>query len=116
MFPETLKKLRMQKKYSQQYMADLLGVTRQAYSKYETGEAQPGHEGLLKIAKKFDVSVDYLLGNDETHNSLSEEDRKILDFANSVEGEWYSKLPETDQEVIEHFRSLYYMLEKNKKN
>lgn len=38
MFADRLKKLRLNKKLSQQYMADLLGITRQGYGKYENEE------------------------------------------------------------------------------
>jgi len=65
MFPQRLKSLRLSKKLSQQDMADLLGITRQAYGRYESGQSEPDIENLRKLAKFFDVSIDYLLDGQE---------------------------------------------------
>ncbi|MEK4951914.1 helix-turn-helix transcriptional regulator [Bacillus sp. FSL W8-1127] len=65
MFPQRLKSLRLSKKLSQQDMANLLGITRQAYGRYESGQSEPDIENLRKLAKFFDVSIDYLLDGQE---------------------------------------------------
>ena len=57
-----LQELREERKISQSVVADVLEVTRQAYSRYERGERELGYTALIKLAKYFDVSVDYLLG------------------------------------------------------
>lgn len=54
--------LREEKGISQENIAKLLSVTRQAYSRYERGERELGYEALLKLSQFFDVSIDYLLG------------------------------------------------------
>jgi len=54
--------LRNQNKIDRQQLADAIGITYHALSKYETDERQPGYDTLAKIADFFDVSVDYLLG------------------------------------------------------
>lgn len=48
--------------YTQKEVADLLKISRQAYSSYETGSRQPDPEILIKLSSIFKVSVDYLLG------------------------------------------------------
>lgn len=58
-----LQELREERKISQSVVADILEVTRQAYSRYERGERELGYAALIKLAKFFDVSVDFLLGN-----------------------------------------------------
>ncbi len=58
-----LKELREEKQSNQNDLAAVLGVTRQAYSRYERGEHELGYDALIKLAKYFDVSIDYLLGN-----------------------------------------------------
>lgn len=63
MFAERLKKLRKEKKMSQQQMADFLGITRQGYAKYEKSGTEPSFAMLEKMASFFDVTTDYLLGN-----------------------------------------------------
>ncbi|MCL2846892.1 MAG: helix-turn-helix domain-containing protein [Firmicutes bacterium] len=60
-FAERIKELRNEKKLSQRYMASALGIKLSSYQKYEKG-GEPTHENLIKIAKFFGVSTDYLLG------------------------------------------------------
>ncbi len=57
-----LLELREEKKISQENIAKILGVTRQAYSRYERGERELNYDALVKLSKFFDVSIDYLLG------------------------------------------------------
>ncbi len=52
--------------YSQEDMAEKLGVSRQAVSKWETGEAVPELAKFTAIAKLFDVSTDWLLCDDDS--------------------------------------------------
>lgn len=59
---ERLKKLRLEQKYTQQEIADKLGIIVESYRKYELGKRQPGKKSLEKLASVFDVSVSYLLG------------------------------------------------------
>lgn len=61
-----LKELRKQQKITQGAMATHLGITQQAVGKWETGRSSPDPQMLVEIAKLFDVSVDYLLGNEES--------------------------------------------------
>lgn len=56
-----LRQARRMKGVSQQETADYLGITRQAYSNYETDNRSPDFETLLKLAEYFDTSVDFLL-------------------------------------------------------
>ena len=64
-FRTRLTVLRKEKKMTQAQMAEYLGITRPAYTCYETGMTMPAAEGLSKLADLFDVSVDYLLGRKE---------------------------------------------------
>ena len=61
MFNKRLREIRMKRKYTQQAMADLLGITVNAYQKYEHAERSPSLDCLVSIADILDVSVDYLL-------------------------------------------------------
>ncbi len=58
---EYLRELRVVNNYSQYYVADVIGKTRQTYSHYETGRRKPSSETLYKLATLYDVSVDTLL-------------------------------------------------------
>ncbi len=53
--------------YSQKQLADFLGVTQQAISKYESGIREPDVETIIKLSKLFNVSSDYLLGRELLH-------------------------------------------------
>ena len=61
-FGEKLLELRKQNNFSQEELAEKLGVSRQAVSRWESGETMPDSPNLLQISKIFSVSADYLLG------------------------------------------------------
>jgi len=58
---EVLKALRMQRKMTQEFVAETLGVSRQAVSKWENGSSDPSTANLLALAKLFGVSAEELL-------------------------------------------------------
>lgn len=60
-FGEKLFKLRKEKGFSQEDLAEKLNTTRQAISKWENGQGYPETEKLLMIGNIFGVSMDYLL-------------------------------------------------------
>ena len=60
-FGEKLQKLRTRAGLSQDQIAELLDVSRQAVSKWERNEAMPEAEKLVRISRQFGVSTDYLL-------------------------------------------------------
>ncbi|ADP32506.1 XRE family transcriptional regulator [Bacillus atrophaeus] len=72
MFRERLKKCRTSKGYSQQQMADFLGITRQGYGKYETGKAEPDLTTLTKLSNILGVSTDFLLKGTHAQFDLDE--------------------------------------------
>lgn len=61
-FGKRLKTLRIKKKLTQQQLADLLGLTKSVISAYENGLRYPAYDVLIKIARIFKVSTDFLLG------------------------------------------------------
>lgn len=61
-FSERLKLLRLENRYKQREMAEILGLKLRGYQVYEYGDAYPTVPGLIQIAKFFGVSTDYLLG------------------------------------------------------
>ncbi|MBQ7374154.1 MAG: helix-turn-helix domain-containing protein [Clostridia bacterium] len=58
---------------SQEELADKLGVSRQAISKWERGEALPDTANLIALAKLYNVSLDELVGNDNATKSADDE-------------------------------------------
>ena len=53
------------KPWTQQDVADKLGIRYQSYQAYELGKAVPTLQNFLKLAELFDVSLDYLVGKSD---------------------------------------------------
>lgn len=63
--------LRKQSGMSQEDLAEKLGVSRQAISRWEMGSAMPDANNILQISKLFSVTTDYLLNDEyESDNDL----------------------------------------------
>lgn len=62
-FANNLRALRKQHHLSQEELADILQVSRQAVSKWELGNGYPEVETLLLLGKELDTSLDELMGN-----------------------------------------------------
>ena len=71
-FGENLQLIRKKNQLSQEGLAEMLGVSRQAVSKWELGEGYPEVDKLLLLSKKLNVSLDSLLGG-ENSRAVSEE-------------------------------------------
>ena len=67
-FPESLKRFRKEFKITQKQAAEGAGVVERLYQKYEHGEVAPSVLVVMKLADKFDVSADYLLGRTDNPN------------------------------------------------
>ena len=57
LLPEKLKELRKMNNYTQDYVAEVLGVVRQTYSHYETGKRTPDATALYKLAGLYNISL-----------------------------------------------------------
>jgi transcriptional regulator with XRE-family HTH domain len=67
-----LETLRKQHDFSQDALADKLGVTRQAVSKWESGESSPDTDHLIALAKLYNITIDELIDN----SNINEDDLK----------------------------------------
>ena len=76
---ENLKKLREEKKVTQDTLAEYLGVTYQAVSRWENGQAYPDIELLPEIARFFAVSLEELMG---CENGEKEAEQKAIRLSN----------------------------------
>jgi len=112
-----IKRLRKDKNITQADLAKAVGVTTSSIGMYETEVRKPSYEVIVKLAKYFNVTTDYLLNND---NNIEEkpidkinklvEDSGINTIAAHFEGEEFT---EDDKEDIENF--IKYVLSKKKK-
>ena len=101
--------------YSQQFVADYLGVVRQTYSHYETGRIEPGMDIILKLSELYGENVESLIGkltveekdtvtddlicfceeNKNKLSSLSAEEKKLLFY--------YEELSRNEKEDLQLF-------------
>ena len=81
-FGERLKMLRKGQKLTQQELANRLGVAKSVVSYYESGDRFPSYDVLIKIARTFHVTTDYLLDIERNHTidvtGLSEENIAVV--------------------------------------
>ena len=94
---EQLQKLRKSKNLTQEEISDIIGVKLSTYQKYERDVISPPYDTLIKIAKYYNVSTDYLLGLQEQPNPLamlniSVNDKKFIEI--------YSELPDTHKQIF----------------
>ena len=72
---DKLAKLRKENNYTQEQLADILGVSRQAISKWESNTAYPETEKLIKLGKLYDCSMDYLLK--DSHERFAKDSKTV---------------------------------------
>lgn len=81
-FGEKLKALRTSQKLTQQQLADRIGVAKSVVSYYESGDRYPSYDVLVKIARIFHTTTDYLLDVAKDNvidvTGLSEEDIAVV--------------------------------------
>lgn len=63
---EIIAEARRKKGYTQEALAETLGVTRQAVSRWESGSAYPETENLVRLAKLLDLDLNYLLKGEQS--------------------------------------------------
>lgn len=98
-FGEIIKKLRIEKEWTQEYVANKLNISVGALSRYETGMYEPKSLDLIKdFATLFSVSTDYLLGKTNSRNAeISNIDSADIAFFNGIKG-----LNETNKEILKN--------------
>ena len=70
-FKERIFQARKAKGFSQEVLADMIGVSRQAVSKWETGEALPDMEKLIALCSALDQNMEYLaLGKESVPSEI----------------------------------------------
>ena len=88
-FSENLKKIRKDNNLSQEQLADELGVSRQAISKWESAAAYPEMDKIITLCDRFNLNIDDLLHKDIREVKGEEESKKNInkyvdDFLNFI--------------------------------
>ena len=80
-FGENLRNVRKQRGVTQEELAELLGVSRQAISKWESDGGYPETEKLLVISKTLNISIDYLLNDVSVMEEKEKTEEKNVVYA-----------------------------------
>ena len=102
-----LRALREKHHFSQQKVADYLGISRTAYNKYESGAIRPTRN-LDKLAVLFDVSVDFILGRADAIPVARVEDPYL-----SEQWKKYLLLSDAGREMVDVMLNAVYNREHN---
>lgn len=78
-----LRQLRRNKGLLQKELASMLNVSVSSIGMYETGKCQPDPDNLKKLASIFNVSIDYLLDNEDS-KTVVRNDEVLKDVADKV--------------------------------
>lgn len=78
---EKIAKQRKELNYTQEQLAEILGLSRQSISKWESDIAYPETDKLIELGKLFDCSMDYLL----KENVTEKDGAQSADFSEKIE-------------------------------
>lgn len=84
---------------SQEELAQLLGVTRQAVSKWELGTSVPELETLVALAKAYGVTTDYLLSNE----CSTPKTEPVYTQSTPAQPDWLDRLPGFIGKMVRRF-------------
>ena len=59
---ERIRNLRIDKGWTQEYVANILNIKQNSYSQYELGERNIPIEAFIKLSRLYETSIDYLVG------------------------------------------------------
>lgn len=77
MIGDKIRNLRNQHRLSQAELSKDLHVSQQTITKWETGKAEPSSSAIASIAKRFNVSADYLLGTKTDDKPLTDNQKLV---------------------------------------
>ena len=102
---DILKALRKSKGFANaKDFCDVADISYNTYQNYETGKRLPTAEMLMKIAKFYGVSTDYLLGREETPDPMAQlASLASMEITEQVILEKYLELPKASREIVINF-------------
>lgn len=101
---ERITDLRKKCNMNQQQVAEILGVKRETYASWEIGRSAPKYDLLIKIAKLYNVSCEYLLlGNDNNNFTI----RNANNYNSSIYADNYlNELSNFEKTILMKIRML----------
>lgn len=110
-FGNRIKQLRIEKKWTQEYVAEKLNISMGALSRYETGMYEPKSLDLIKdFANLFETTTDYLLGNSDTRNPKKEQQ----EFSFAYHKEMAGLTPEEIADALRFYKEMKKKLKEGK--
>ena len=110
---ERIYQCRKKKKISQEYVATVLGVSRQAVSKWENDLSVPDTMNYINLAKIFGVSVEYLVFGEE-ENATAEDDfalaKKDVPNEDMAEEDGDEKVDDKKSEIMLFIGFLLFLI------
>ena len=101
-FSTKLRELRKKQKWTQDELAAKVGIHGRHIGKYENGQVMPNADTLIRIARVFDVSIDYLLLDAEEPREVDIQDRELLKYFKEL-----GAMKEEDRETIKSLIDAY---------
>ena len=98
---EVMRKYRKEHRYTQQKIADYLGVERTTYSKYETAARKPELDAVIKLATLYNVSVDKFL---EDFFAIKPEKTAMASAVSNAENSPPETLAEDERQLVMLYR------------
>ena len=83
-FKDKLPKLRKNNNITQEQLADMLGVSRQAVSKWESGLSIPDMEKIIEMCKIFNCQIEELLDDGVTSNHTTLKAQTFKEYTDSI--------------------------------
>ncbi|MDE5863164.1 MAG: helix-turn-helix domain-containing protein [Lachnospiraceae bacterium] len=77
-FGENLRLIRKERRITQEQLAEMLDVSRQAISKWESESGYPETEKLILLSQKLNVSIDYLVKEQSNIGNIEGQDRTVI--------------------------------------
>lgn len=103
---ENLYCLRKAHHYTQQEISDLLNISRQAYSNYETSKRTPDLDSLMRLADIYGVSLDQLVNHPCTKDGLILEQKGPFTYAMEIDTADTLYLTQEEVELIKGYRTM----------
>lgn len=110
---DRLKMARVVADYTQQQIADILGIERSVYAYYESGKTQPSSELIKRLAALFRIDVSWFVAESKADGVLSESG-DLFAVKREIKESGLLELSEEEKELIGLFRMIQGTTDKDK--
>ncbi len=100
---DRLKFARKECKFTQQQVADLLGVDRSTYAYYELGVSNPSIESLIEMSAIFNVDIRWLIGAEKLEDALASPENDYI-LIKAVRERQITELSKDERQLVALYR------------